>query len=258
MVAQVTGRAERRSLPPSERAFDIYRMIEVDGQSTRVVAQQVGLSQTRVVQLRDSVECWMACQPTATTALSKQQRLQAAEYKAGLRLDHLYSLALEAFRQSQGFEATSEESPGGKRVVKTRYSHGNTRYLSMAMRVSAQQSRIPIMPMPRDVEADDAVAAEVVVANPSPPKEDCSLTVGQQEHSVEAVAEPIAASSEAAVLSDVRLSKSSDVSAQFAADFFPVQTDIRVQEDELLDEPVLTRKQRKRRARMLAALQRGK
>jgi len=251
MVAQVVGTEERRDLPPSERAFEVYRLIEVDGLSTRTVAQQVGLSQTRVVQLRDAVEHWVARQPSATSGLTKQQRLQAAEYKAGLRLDHLYSLALEAFRQSQGPEATSEETIRGGRVVKTRYSHGNTRYLVMAMRIATQQSRIPTVPIVEESGPEDELNADVVPAAAIPPEEDCSPAGAQQEHSDVAAAPASAANAVATESSAAMPSKGKAVSEPFAADLGPVQSDLRAAGRDPFKEPVLTRKQRKRRARML-------
>ena len=258
MVAQVQVLEGSRALLPGERAFEIYRMIEVDGVSTRAVAQQVGLSQTRVVQLRDSVEHWVARQPAANAGMTKQQRVQAAEYKAGLRLDHLYSLALEAYRRSEGPEVSSEEASGGARVMKTRYSHGNTRYLAMAMRIAAQQSRIPVTPIVwEEPSQDELPIAEAIEEAAIPPEEDCSPRPAPPSASDVAVVESSAAKSNRPTASSSNNLKSVDATERFAADFFPVQADVRVELDDLIDEPVLTRKQRKRRARMLAALRRG-
>ena len=255
MIAQAQVVESAREMPPGERAFEVYRLIEVVGLSTRAAAQQIGLSQTRVVQLRNSVESWVARQPNASAGLTKQQRVQAAEYKAGLRLDHLYSLALEAFRQSQGPEIVSEEGSGGARTITTKLSQGNTRYLQMAMRIAAQQSRIPLTPIACD--CGDEAELSVRQADPvmvSPPEEDCSPASAEQSPCAEATAKPLAAKAAATSDCSKPAKRGEDASHDFASDLFPVQTDIRVDPLDSLEEPVLTRKQRKRRARMLAAL----
>src|SRR5262245_56544613 len=47
-------------LPPSERDFDVYRLVAVEGESTRAAAGQFGISQTRVIQIRKHVAEWIA------------------------------------------------------------------------------------------------------------------------------------------------------------------------------------------------------
>ena len=266
MVAQVCAKESDRALPPSERAFEIYRMIEVDGVSTRTVAQLVGLSQTRVIQLRDSVEAWVARQRSATAGLTKQQRLQAAEYKAGLRLDHLYSLALEAFRRSQGPDMVSEQTAGGNSVVTTRITQGNTRYLQMAMRIAAQQSRIPTVTLigeePGDASDANTVDGEVVstecaaattaASDAAPSEEDCSPAAAQQSSNANATGQPSDVNAAATEDSDKDGDAAADASDDFAADFLPVHAVLQTADEVSLADRPLTRKERKRRARLLA------
>jgi len=257
MIALATSEESDRRLPPSERAFEVYRLIEVDGLSTRAAAELVGLSQTRVVQLRNGVESYVAQQPTGIAGLTKQQRMQAAEYKAGVRLDHLYCLALEAFRQSQGPEVVSEDLSGGSRVVKPRMSQGNTRYLQMAMRIAAQQSRIPVTPIvaeccaePSDIPA--SATAELNVA--CPPEEACSPAAVEPMTSAQAQRKQPSATAMPSTPLEGTAAEERGANLDFAADLFPVQTDVRVETGAPFEEPILTRKQRKRRARMLAEL----
>ena len=255
MVAQTRVAEEGRELPPGERAFEVYRLIEVDGLSTRAVAQQVGLSQTRVVQLRDAVESWVARRPSATAALTKEQRLRAAEYKAGLRLDRLYSLAIEAFRASQGAEVTSEESFSGGQTVKTRITQGNTRYLAMALRIAAVQSRIPATP---GVLAGDETACEALdveeLGGASPPVGDCSLAAAEQAESDEVWAAGEAVNSCSEVASDSASEDRRDASERLSDEFCPVQIAVQRDRTEPLVQRPLTKKERKRRARLLASL----
>jgi hypothetical protein len=323
MIAPAKFSAERL-LAPGDRDFDVYRRLEIEGESTRAVAKEVGLSQTRVVQIRDEVETWVAQQAVSAVALTKQQRTQLAEYKAGLRLDALYALALDAFRQSQGPEIVSELAANGGTTTKSRMSQGKPCYLQLAMRIAAQQSRLPITPLAADADrpadepacdktacdqedckvvlaserckppgadrstieaqthftgklthparhaaatlqssqACDEVVMELaaertvnsLVAQPSPPEEDCSLRPAEQVACArEASQSPIAKPMLHVPCSDSPVA-SSDVNADFARDLFPVQTDVEASDWPLLDDGPMTRKQRKRRQRMLAEL----
>jgi hypothetical protein len=268
MIAPAKFSSERL-LPPGDRDFEVYRRIEIEGQSTRSVAKDVGLSQTRVVQIRDEVEAWVAQQAASAATLTKQQRMQVAEYKAGLRLDALYAMALEAFRQSQAPEIVSELAANGGTLTKTRMSQGKTCYLQLAMRIAAQQSRLPITPLAAEADSssdqptcDEPGSDVVVVERPidsgvdhaNPPEEDCSLQPAEQVESArEASPLPIAKPMLHVPCSESRLSPS-DVSADFARDLFPVQTDVESADWPLLDDRPMTRKQRKRRQRMLAEL----
>jgi len=267
MIASVTSQGSDRCLPPSERAFEAYRLIEIDGLSTRAAAEVVGLSQTRVIQLRDAVEEYVARQPSGPAGLTKQQRLQAAEYKASQRLDHLYRLALEAFRQSQGPEITSEDASGGQRVVKTRMSFGNIRYLQMAARIAAQQSRIPATPIATEFEDgataqphDDLqpdehpkVAAEPITRSETayPPEEDCSLVAAQPTASGEVATDDSNATETDEATSHEQASNRGNVTRDVASEFTPVQMDFGKPTAPVTTGPVLTRRERRRRARML-------
>jgi hypothetical protein len=258
-----------RLLPPVDRDFDVYRMLEIEGESTRSVAKEVGLSQTRVVQIRDEVETWVAQQAASAPTLTKQQRMQVAEYKAGLRLDALYALALEAFRQSQGTEIVSELASNGSTVTKSKMSQGKPCYLQLAMRIAAQQSRLPITPLAAEADrptgehlSDESptnativeATAESLLEPANPPEEDCSLRPAEQEASVSQASPRGVAKPTLHVACSTAAVATSDVSADFARDLFPVQTDVEASDWPLLDDRPMTRKQRKRRQRMLAEL----
>ena len=253
MVAQVQSSSSDHALAPNERAFEAYRLVEIDGISTRAAARHLGLSQTRVIQLRDAVEQWVARQPSATAGLTKQQRIQAAEYKAGLRLDRLYSLAIKAFQQSQGTEVVAEEMTGGSRTVRTRISQGNTRYLQMAMRIAAVQSRIPATALGYVAsDAEELVGCDAADHAVIPPEEDCSLESSEQSISGDAADSTCVVNGE--VQEDCSDSKGGgdDANSESKIRFAPVQpASVERRATGVVQRP-LSRKERKRRARMLA------
>ena len=87
-------------LPPSERDFQIFEVVAFEGASTREVAQLFGLSQTRIMQVRDRVAQWIVASVPLSLRLSPFERLGLAYEIARGRLDYLYSQATEAWRSS--------------------------------------------------------------------------------------------------------------------------------------------------------------
>ena len=178
MVAEA-GEFARR-LPPKGRDFEACRLMTVEGLSTREAAERMGLSQTRVIQLRDRVLDWMAAELPRLETASPEQRLAVAEYLAAERLEFLYGASLCAWRQSQGKE-TVERKSGVTGDVSTivRPSQGNVRYLQQAMRVAKEMGKFPIRPSimaASDLGDDDSddTSVEDAGSDVSPLKEDCS------------------------------------------------------------------------------------
>ena len=95
---------------PDARDLEVYRLAKVERQSTRVIAQILGVSQTRVRQLIDRAEAFLVA--VAPDGKDKQVRgkcVRVAEQLAAERVDFLYGEALEHFRQ-QGDEAAATQT----------------------------------------------------------------------------------------------------------------------------------------------------
>ena len=125
-------------LPPSERDFEVFERVVAQGASTRAAAKEFGLSQTRIVQVRDRVAEWIAAEVPFAERLLPRQRLRLAASIASQRIDYLYSLALEAWRASQGEQTVVREGESGLSRV-TRASHGDPKYLLLASRLALRQ-----------------------------------------------------------------------------------------------------------------------
>ena len=170
----------RRRLPPKGRDFEACRLMTVEGLSTREAAERMGLSQTRVIQLRDRVLDWMAAELPRMETAPPEQRLAVAEYLAAERLEFLYGASLAAWRQSQGRESVERKSGlTGDVSTIVRTSQGNIRYLQQAMRVAKELGRVPIRPSimaASDLDGDESDETSVDDAGPdvSPLNEDCS------------------------------------------------------------------------------------
>jgi hypothetical protein len=123
------------ALPPSERDFQIFERVAVEGASTRAVAEQFGLSQTRVVQIRDRTAEWIGSEVGESLRLDALQRLRLAAHIASQRIDYLYAEAMQAWRASQGTQTTARSGESGETTI-TRPSFGDVRYLSLAARIA--------------------------------------------------------------------------------------------------------------------------
>jgi hypothetical protein len=91
-------------VPPSERGFEVFLMVSVEQASTRAAAKQFGVSQTRIMQIRDRVAEWIGANVPAPARLSERQRVMLSAHVANLRTDHLLALAVEAWHGSRGEE----------------------------------------------------------------------------------------------------------------------------------------------------------
>ncbi len=127
---QVRGR-----LPPGQRDFQVFERVVVEGATTRQAAAEFGLSQTRIMQIRQRVAEWIGSEVPPTESLTARQRLVLAGRIAEQRIDFLYSEVMEAWRASQGPHTTIRNGDSGETQI-TRDSHGDVRYLAMAARIS--------------------------------------------------------------------------------------------------------------------------
>jgi hypothetical protein len=119
-------------LPPSERDFLVFEAVALGGASTRQVAADFGVSQTRVMQIRRHVAEWIARSVPDGLDLTPIQRVRLAAHIADGRVEFLYSQALEAWRESK--RPVASACRGSARV-----SCGDPRYLFVAARICERQ-----------------------------------------------------------------------------------------------------------------------
>jgi len=108
--------------PPSVRDFDVHRRIVVYGYSTRQVAQEHNLSQTRVRQLVERVGRWVA-KTLPMMEVAEEDGLRLARQVAVERLDFFYTQAIHGWHVG-----------------------ANPRCLGLALRITMAQARLPSIP----------------------------------------------------------------------------------------------------------------
>lgn len=198
-------------LPPGERDFQVFERVVVEGATTRQAAAQFGLSQTRIVQIRQRVAEWIGKEVPPTESLTARQRLVLAGRIAEQRIDFLYSEVMEAWRASQGSHTIIRNGDNGETQI-TRDSHGDVRYLAMAARLSgltipltaAVERAMPRGERQQDEQAqaggsvndDDADQpdCETDAIRSAPPVGDCSEHVAPPPRGTAAVAQTSGAS----------------------------------------------------------------
>ena len=129
-------------LPPSERDFQVFELVAIDGASTRQAAAEFGVSQSRIVQIRRHVAEWMGAEVPPTPRLTPVQRLRVAAEIAERRADHLYSQAMEGWRASQQPQTSICRGSLGNETHTTRERNGECRYLLAAMRITERQMHL--------------------------------------------------------------------------------------------------------------------
>jgi hypothetical protein len=123
-------------LPPSERDFEVYGLITVEGESTRTAARMMGISQTRVIQIRDQVAEWMASEVPHLAKATPAQRLAVGARIAHDRFDYLYAQAMQAWRDSKDLPAHIHDSQQHCSSRPARGSFGDPRYVMLAARIA--------------------------------------------------------------------------------------------------------------------------
>lgn len=155
-------------LPPSGRDIQVYQRVVVDAISTRQAASESSLSQTRVRQIVQRVIEWLATALPAESELSEAAQLRVARHLAADRLEYFYGEAMRGWRE-----------------------YKQPKYASLALRVIAAQSKLPVIAGTIEALAADAIdgplpdengGGEEVVRSPrekrrptsAPPARDCS------------------------------------------------------------------------------------
>jgi len=121
-------------LPPTGRDFIVYQRVVVDGASTRMVAEEAGVSQTRVRQIVIRVMQWLVETLPADTELSEAAQLRLAQHIAADRLERFY-------------------------VEANRYWQHTTqpKFAYLCLRVMAAQSKLAAQPGTLEALAMDAI-----------------------------------------------------------------------------------------------------
>ncbi len=227
------------TLPPGERDFQVFERVVVEGATTRQAAAEFGLSQTRIVQIRQRVAEWIGKEVPPTESLTARQPLVLAARIAEQRIDVLYSHAMEAWRASQGPHTIIRNSDSGETQI-TRDSQGDVRYLAMAARLSgltipltaAVERAMPRGDRQQDEEAqtgDNVNDADLdqreadTSRSPGPPVGDCSEKVAPPPRVAAAVAEFNGASLCLPEISDEIENRRRTFLAAWADDTSPVQ-----------------------------------
>jgi hypothetical protein len=137
--------------PPTERDFRIYERVVLAGISTRQAASEFRLSQTRIRQLVQRVSQWLTETVPAQSEATDAAHLCYARHVAAARLEYFYSEAMEGWR--------SDRQP---------------KYLSLAIRVTTAQAKLPVLPSTLECLAADAIEGPLTDDTSSPPPRDCS------------------------------------------------------------------------------------
>lgn len=148
---------------PSERDWRVYQVVRVEQWTTRLAAEEFGLSQTRVCQIVQRVAAFIAEAVPVPSKEGEARQVAAGRQLAADRVDYLYGEALRCFRMSQS-NKTDGRKPG-------RRNFGETRYLLAAARLALQASTLP---QPQQLwQADEEQPA-------AKPQQDCSAPSAEQ------------------------------------------------------------------------------
>ena len=122
-------------LPPTARDFLVYQRLVVDAASTRTVADEVHVSQTRVRQIALRVTHWLVeTLPTADADLSDDAKLCLGQHIAADRLERLY------FTTNRAFQETAQ-----------------VKFANLSIRALTALSKLPAIPGTLEALAADAI-----------------------------------------------------------------------------------------------------
>ena len=230
-------------LPPSPRDLELYEFVAVENHTTRDAAAAFGISQTRVRQvLARVVEFLVQAVPGDDDEHTAEQKLAAAQWAAGMRLDFLYSQAMTMWRRSQ---EPTQLSPVGL---------GKVCYLNQAMRIALAAAKVPMRSI-RLPFAEDESARAAAKAN-TPPVRDCSENVVSRGEVRGVASQPQVANGEAETTCKTLEEIKAEARRTFlrpaqAASAEPVKLPAGGAADAAIPLP-LSRKERRRRERMLS------
>jgi hypothetical protein len=138
-------------LPPSGRDFIVYHRIVVDGATTRAVATEMNISQTRVRQIVRRMMEWLVATLPADSDLSEAAKVRLAQHIAADRLERFYVESNRAWLQTT-----------------------QPKFANLCLRVIAAQSKLPAMSGMLEAIAMDAILGPLPEEASPPPARDCS------------------------------------------------------------------------------------
>jgi hypothetical protein len=172
-------------LPPTDRDFEIYQAVQIDGQTTRAAAETHNLSQTRIRQVVCRVIEWIAETLPAETDLGQAKAVQLARHIAADRFQSYLEQAMDLWRK--------EASP---------------KHMGTLLRITFAQVRLGLVSGQIGGLIADAIEGEEVQGPTSkvqsrtldlgpetlddspPPSGDCSIQSNSPSHSSHLVALP--------------------------------------------------------------------
>jgi len=153
------------SLPPSGRDFLVYQRVVAENASTRAVADEVRLSQTRVRQIVERVHQWLsATLPASEAEIDDAARLRVGQHIAADRMEFLYRDTMQQWNNTK-----------------------QPKFAGLLIRIIAAQAKIPAFagtiealaadviegPLPDDAAPSSSFDLQPSSLNP-PPVRDCS------------------------------------------------------------------------------------
>lgn len=150
------------ALPPSGRDLVIYQRVIVENDSTRAVAGEFQLSQTRVRQIVERVNLWLsATLPKSDPDIDDAAKIRVGQQVAADRMEYLYGNAMEQWRQSK-----------------------QPKFAGLAIRIITAQAKVPAFPGTIAALAADAIEG---------PLQDESSTLARSASGGNALSTPSAA-----------------------------------------------------------------
>jgi hypothetical protein len=222
--------------PPTERDLQLYEAVAVVGLSSRTAAAVFGISQTRVLQVRQRMEEWIGRYvPRSVETLSPRERLIVAADLADRRSQMLFSEAMEAWRASQ--DAARERCTANDRHIGP--SQGDPRYLAMAMRTNLHMLQVAGMAQRYLAKLEEEATDAAQAADPSdaptaaaasdssidaiPLVRDCSLSAAEQAAAPEELANADRATADEQAAYDEQEARRRAFLAAVEAETAPVQ-----------------------------------
>ena len=123
-------------MPPTGRDFEVYSAVRVQERTTREVAAEFKISQTRVCQIVERVALFMLEAVPEATEQNHAKRVQLAEQVAAMRVQHLYGTAVRDYEASKGKPVIREINAEGKpkkTITTTKVDVGDVKLLDRAV-----------------------------------------------------------------------------------------------------------------------------
>jgi biotin operon repressor len=163
--------------------------VAVEQESTRQVARELGISQTRVCQVVERVkEYLLQVTPARVSAEDLGRQCNLARQIAAAQVQHLYRKAGRDYEASKGEQTVVREvqTEGRPRTIirTTKSGIGDVKLLDRACKFALLGAKLPVPTLasllPDEEAADDeeVVTAEIVSR---PSEEDCSLEEDEQQ-----------------------------------------------------------------------------